>query len=84
MSNDLPQRAGDEPIAVDLVKDQTVWWCACGRSQNQPYCDGSHSVTTLTPVEFKARRSGTYYLCACKSTGNQPLCDGTHNNPVPG
>ncbi|MEM7444537.1 MAG: CDGSH iron-sulfur domain-containing protein [Pseudomonadota bacterium] len=82
MSNDQQVRAGDEPIAVDLTKDQTVWWCACGRSQNQPYCDGSHKVTDITPIEFKARRSGTFYLCACKSTGNRPLCDGTHNNPV--
>ena len=84
MTIDQPVRAADEPIAVDLEKDQTVWWCACGRSQNQPFCDGSHSVTTITPIEFKARRSGTFYLCACKGTHNQPLCDGTHNAPPAG
>ncbi len=84
MTSDQPIRAGDEPIAVDLEKGQTVWWCACGRSQNQPYCDGSHKVTSITPVEYTARRTGTVYLCACKGTGNQPLCDGTHNQTPDG
>lgn len=55
-------------------------WCACGRSANQPWCDGSHAGTGIEPVRFETtRRSGTLWLCGCKQTRNAPFCDATHN-----
>lgn len=73
-----PVIAQKSPYAVDVVAGQTYWWCACGRSRTQPYCDGSHKATDLEPVEFTAEKTETVYLCGCKQTGSQPFCDGTH------
>jgi CDGSH-type Zn-finger protein len=67
------------PYPVELQAGRSYAWCACGRSAKQPFCDGSHKVTTLTPVVFKAERDGTAYLCGCKQTHGQPFCDGSHN-----
>jgi len=72
--------AQKEPYAVELTRGKTYHWCACGRSKNQPFCDGSHQGTGLEPVGFKAEKSGTAYLCGCKRTGAPPFCDGTHNS----
>ena len=71
-----PQKS---PYAVDVKEGETYYWCACGRSKNQPYCDGSHRDTEFQPVAFTAEKSQTVYLCGCKKTGNAPYCDGTHN-----
>ena len=73
-----PLMAQKSPYAVEVEADQSYWWCACGRSQTQPFCDGSHRDSGFKPVAYQARESGTLYLCGCKRTGNQPLCDGTH------
>ena len=54
------------------------WWCACGRSKKQPFCDGSHKETEFRPVEWKAEKAEQAWFCACKRTGNRPLCDGSH------
>jgi CDGSH-type Zn-finger protein len=67
------------PFAVELTQGKTYYWCACGRSKNQPFCDGSHQGTGLEPFAFTAEKSGTAYVCGCKRTANRPLCDGTHN-----
>jgi glutamate synthase domain-containing protein 2 len=69
-----------KPVAVELEKGKQYYWCACGRSQNQPFCDGSHQGTEFTPKAFKADESGEAWLCRCKHTGNPPYCDGTHAN----
>jgi len=66
------------PMAVELVAGRTYWWCACGLSKTQPFCDGSHKSTVFNPVQYLAERSGTAYLCACKQTRTAPMCDGTH------
>lgn len=71
--------AGRAPIPVDVEAGKAYFWCACGRSQNQPFCDGSHKDTGFTPVRYDAEESKTLWFCACKQTGKQPLCDGTHN-----
>lgn len=72
-------KGGDAPIAVELTAGEAVWWCACGRSKNQPFCDGSHAGTGLEPKAFTPPKTRTYYLCTCKGTQKSPLCDGTHN-----
>lgn len=72
------QIAQKGPYRVEVEAGKTYFWCACGRSQNQPFCDGSHKVTELTPVRWKADASGTRWFCGCKQTDTRPLCDGTH------
>lgn len=54
------------------------YWCACGRSQNQPFCDGSHKVTEFKPLAFTLAEKKDVWLCQCKHSGNKPYCDGTH------
>lgn len=71
-----PQNA---PYAVDVEEGQTYYWCACGKSSNQPFCDGSHQGSEFEPVAFTAEKTDRVYLCGCKKTANQPICDGTHN-----
>ena len=73
-----PRIAAREPIAVELEKGEEYYWCKCGRSKNQPFCDGSHAGTDFTPLAFTAEESGEAWLCRCKHTGNPPFCDGTH------
>lgn len=70
--------AQKSPYAVAVEAGKTYYWCACGRSKGQPYCDGSHRGSGITPVEFRPTETGTVYLCGCKRTGKQPHCDGTH------
>ncbi|RMD91359.1 MAG: CDGSH iron-sulfur domain-containing protein [Alphaproteobacteria bacterium] len=72
------QVAGREPIAVKVEAGKAYFWCACGRSRNQPFCDGSHKGTGFAPVKWTAEVSGTKYFCACKQTNNPPFCDGSH------
>ena len=66
------------PYATEVEEGQTYYWCACGRSKNQPFCDGSHQGTGIEPVAFTAQKSETVHLCGCKRTANPPFCDGTH------
>lgn len=70
-----PQKS---PYDVELDAGKKYYWCACGRSNNQPFCDGSHQGTSFEPVAFAADKSGKAYLCGCKKTANRPYCDGTH------
>ena len=72
---DIPQKA---PYAVDVEAGKKYFWCACGRSKSQPFCDGSHKGTEFTPVEYKAEKSEKVWFCGCKHTATQPLCDGSH------
>ena len=74
------QVAGTSPIAVEVTEGKGYFWCSCGRSQNQPFCDGSHKDTGFTPVKWKAEASETKHFCTCKQTGNQPFCDGSHHD----
>ena len=61
---------------------KSYWWCACGRSKKQPFCDGSHKETQFRPLEWKAEKAEQVWFCACKRTGNRPLCDGSHKKLV--
>ncbi len=73
-----PVIAQKGPYAAELKAGETYAWCACGRSSNQPFCDGSHGETGFTPNVFEAEGSKTAYLCGCKKTGSSPFCDGSH------
>ena len=73
-----PIVADNKPIAVNLNQGEEYYFCACIRSSNQPFCDGSHKGTSITPKAFTADKDEEAYLCACKHTGNAPYCDGTH------
>ena len=73
-----PLIAGNKPQKVSLDMDKKYFFCACGRSANQPFCDGSHKGTSITPRAFTAEKDGDAWLCMCKHTGNTPFCDGTH------
>lgn len=70
--------ADNSPQMEKLEAGQTYAWCACGRSSSQPWCDGSHQVTSITPHVFVAEKSETKALCMCKQTKNPPFCDGSH------
>jgi CDGSH-type Zn-finger protein len=65
------------PYAVELEPGD-YWWCACGRSRKQPFCDGSHKVTEFKPVKFTLTEKKTVYLCGCKHAATAPFCNGTH------
>ena len=73
------QIARKGPYPVDVEAGKKYFWCACGRSRNQPFCDGSHEGTGLTPLSYKAEEDRTLFFCGCKHTAGAPLCDGTHN-----
>ena len=66
-------------IAVEVEKDNSYYWCSCGKSAKQPFCDGSHKGTEFTPLAYKADETKRMFFCACKKTNNQPFCDGSHN-----
>ena len=66
------------PYEIEVQAGKTYYWCVCGRSGKQPFCDGSHKVTSLTPLAYTPAKSGKLWFCGCKSTGNAPLCDGSH------
>ena len=67
------------PYAIEVEAGKSYFWCACGRSPNQPFCDGAHQGTDILPVKHTAEADKTLYFCGCKKTEKAPLCDGTHN-----
>ena len=77
-----PVRASGAPFVVNVEAGKDYWWCACGRSKAQPFCDGSHKGGAFTPVKYSATESKAVYFCGCKATANQPLCDGSHKKSL--
>ncbi|MCW2308259.1 CDGSH iron-sulfur domain-containing protein [Rhodobium gokarnense] len=73
-----PVIAQKGPYVVTVEEGKSYFWCACGRSKDQPFCDGSHTGTGFLPVRWKADASGEQYFCGCKHTRTPPFCDGTH------
>ena len=77
-----PVRASDTPYPVDVQAGKDYYWCACGLSKSQPFCDGSHKTTSFTPMKYTAAADATVYFCGCKASANKPLCDGSHKKTV--
>ncbi len=71
----VPQKS---PYAVEVEAGKSYFWCACGQSSKQPFCDGSHKGSGFSPVKWEASESRTVYFCGCKHSASQPLCDGAH------
>lgn len=78
MSNEEVRIAGRSPVAIELEAGKKYAFCVCGRSQNQPFCDGAHRGSPFKPHKFIAEISEKKWLCMCKHTKNVPYCDGTH------
>lgn len=66
------------PYAIDVEEGKTYYYCACGRSQKEPFCDGSHKGTTLKPLLWTAKKTGPAFFCGCRKSKTTPLCDGAH------
>ena len=79
---DVPIIAQLGPYAVE-VKPGTYFWCSCGRSGTQPFCDRSHSDCNMNPLKVSFEEEKTVYFCGCKQTGTAPYCDGGHANCPP-
>ncbi|QQL45446.1 CDGSH iron-sulfur domain-containing protein [Sulfuriroseicoccus oceanibius] len=75
---DDPKIADTKPVGVELEEGKAYFFCSCGHSSSQPFCDGSHKGTGFAPMKFVAEKSGKQFLCQCKRTGNAPFCDGSH------
>jgi len=73
-----PHIAQTSPILLDVEEGKTYWWCSCGLSRKQPFCDGSHKGSDFSPVAYTASQTRKVAFCGCKQTGSQPLCDGAH------
>jgi CDGSH-type Zn-finger protein len=73
----IPQKS---PYPVEVEEGKTYYWCACGRSSKQPFCDGSHNGTDFTPLAFTAEKTAKVFLCGCKHSANKPFCDGSHKD----
>jgi CDGSH-type Zn-finger protein len=74
-----PTVASRTPFAVDVEAGKSYWWCTCGRSARQPFCDGSHKGTEFVPMQYTAATAGKLWFCGCKRSAKPPLCDGSHN-----
>jgi len=75
-----PKRAADAPFPTDVEAGKTYYWCSCGESSKQPFCDGSHQGTEFTPIKYEADKDKKVFFCGCKISSNSPLCDGSHNS----
>jgi CDGSH-type Zn-finger protein len=76
-----PVASQDRPYVIEVEEGQKIAWCACGRSANQPFCDGSHSreQTGIVPIVFQAEKTGKIALCGCRRSEGKPYCDGSHS-----
>ena len=76
--SEMPEIGGRKSIKVLVEAGKTYWWCACGRSKSQPFCDGSHKGTGFAPLKTESAGARTAAWCGCKHSKNAPFCDGSH------
>ncbi len=74
-----PQIAQKSPFKIETEAGKTYFWCACGKSAKQPFCDGSHKGSEFAPVKYQAEAAKTVFFCGCKHSAKRPLCDGSHS-----
>ena len=74
----VPVVAQKAPYQVAVEAGKSYWWCSCGMSKAQPFCDGSHKGSGMAPMEYKAETDGDAWFCGCKATAGKPMCDGSH------
>lgn len=79
MPDDAPIIARKGPFPVEVAEGKTYFWCACGKSATQPFCDGSHKGTAFQPQKWTSEKDGKVFFCGCKASQTQPLCDGSHS-----
>lgn len=77
---DTPIIAQKAPYPVEVEAGKAYFWCVCGRSARQPFCDGSHKQTDLSPLKWEAAETKRVFFCGCKHSANAPLCDGSHKS----
>lgn len=77
--SDTPTIAQKAPYPVEVTAGKTYFWCSCGKSANQPFCDGSHKDTGFSPVKFTAEEDRKVFFCGCKASAKSPMCDGSHS-----
>ena len=74
------ERAGDAPVRVEVEAGKAYFWCTCGKSSKQPFCDGSHKGSEFSPLKWQAEEDGAKFFCTCKQTDGDPFCDGSHKS----
>ena len=75
-----PVIAQKAPMPVEVESGKTYFWCACGKSGKQPFCDGAHKGSGIAPVKFTAEANKKLFFCGCKASAKAPFCDGTHKD----
>ena len=76
--SDAPIIAQKAPFPIEVTEGKSYFWCSCGKSQRQPFCDGSHKGSGFEPVKYTGEATKKVFFCGCKSCKSPPLCDGTH------
>ncbi len=77
--SEIPKVAKPGPYPIKVEEGKSYFWCSCGKSQKQPFCDGSHKGSQFNPVRYTAEVSKKVFFCGCKQSGKAPLCDGSHS-----
>ncbi|MEW9919478.1 CDGSH iron-sulfur domain-containing protein [Marimonas sp. MJW-29] len=76
--SDVPNIAQKSPFRVEVEAGKSYFYCTCGQSSKQPFCDGSHKGSSFAPMKYEATESKPVFFCGCKHSGKAPVCDGTH------
>lgn len=77
--SDAPKIAQKAPFKVEVEAGKNYFYCTCGQSAKQPFCDGSHKGSSFAPMKYEATESKAVFFCGCKHSGKMPLCDGSHS-----